>query len=328
MLSTKKETKLIRFVKRAMNIIKRARIPLRFSKFSNHIYSNYIHLILHMLRVNTRMSYVRFFEWIENFTELWTVLGISTIPHFTTLQKFTDRCPKRYLDTFIHISGLSEDNDPLITSIDSTGHSLTNASQYYTVIIKTRVISGDTNSKIGRPRTRRSINRFLKTTFLVNVKDQKIMALSIRRGPANDNRDFKRSFRRIEKDESIDIGMVLADKGYDSEDNHRYIREVIGAVSIIPARQNRSRDFKTRGKYRREMRAGYDVQTYHKRSISETVNSVLKRKMGDCVRAKNVLNQNREILFMALTYNTERDLVILLISLGFLESRISIKFIL
>ncbi|RLF55631.1 MAG: hypothetical protein DRN37_08980 [Thermoplasmata archaeon] len=64
MANTRKETQLIRFVKRALNVIKKARIPLRSSKFSNHIYNNHVHLVLHMLRVKSGMSYIRFFEWI------------------------------------------------------------------------------------------------------------------------------------------------------------------------------------------------------------------------------------------------------------------------
>jgi hypothetical protein len=99
------------------------------------------------------MSYVRFFEWMENFTKPWPVLGIAIIPHFTTLQKFTARCPKLYLDHFILISGLNQNKDPRTASIDSTGYSLTNAIFYYTVVIKTRQ-----KTRSGRPRSRRLIN--------------------------------------------------------------------------------------------------------------------------------------------------------------------------
>lgn len=311
---TRKETKLIRFVRRAMKIIKKARIPLRASKFSNHLYNNHIHLVLHMLRVSTRMSYQRFFEWIENFTKLWPVLGIASVPHFTTLQKFTVRCPKPYLDHFILMSGLNDNKDPRTASIDSTGFTLTNASFYYTVVIKTRQ-----KTRSGRPRSRRLIKKYLKVTFLVDVHFQTILAVSIRRGPDNDNKDFVRSFRQIEKD-GPSIGMVLADKGYDSEANHEYIHDMIGADTIIPARQSKYEDYKTRGKYRKMMKAGYDKTVYRKRNISETINSVLKRRMGDCVRAKNVLNQNREIIFMAMTYNTEKSLFLYMLFIGFLES--------
>jgi len=91
--------------------------------------------------------------------------------------------------------------------------------------------------------------------------------------------------------------------------------------SIIPARKNRSKGFKTRGKYRREMKSGYDLERYRQRNKVETVNSVIKRKMGDCVRSRNVLNQNREILFMVMVYNIERSMKIsLIIVIGFLLS--------
>jgi hypothetical protein len=230
---TRKETKLIRFIRRALRIIKKARIPLRASKFSNNIYNNHVHLILHMLRFSTQMSYIRFFEWIENFTKLWLVLGLASIPHFTTLQKFTARCPKPYLDHFILISGLNQNKDTRTASLDSTGYSLTNASYYYSVMIKTRQ-----KTRSGRPRSRRLIKRYLKVTFLVDVHYQTILAVSIRRGPDNDNNDFVRSFSQIERNGSINIGMVLADKGYDFEANHEYIHDVIGADTIIPARQS------------------------------------------------------------------------------------------
>jgi len=318
MVKTRKETKLIRFVKRALSIISKARVPLRSSKFSNRIYSNHIHLVLHILRVSTRMSYERFFEWIENFTGLWPVLGISRIPHFTTLQKFTQRCPKRYLDQIILVSGLNDDR-PMTTSLDSTGFSITNASYYYTVTIKHRQESRG-KPGLGRSRKRRMIKKYLKVTILVDTASQKILAVCVRRGPDNDNKDFVRLFNGIEENRKVNIGMVLADKGYDSEANHEYVHEILGADSIIPARRYQHDDYKTRGKYRKKMKAGYDLDTYRRRNISETVNSVLKRKMGDCVKAKNVLNQNREILFISLAYNLEKDIISLFILRGILES--------
>jgi len=33
------------------------------------------------------------------------------------------------------------------------------------------------------------------------------------------------------------LGVVLADAGFDSEENHRFVREVIGALSVIPAKR-------------------------------------------------------------------------------------------
>jgi hypothetical protein len=59
-------------------------------------------------------------------------LGLSRIPHFTTLQKFTDRINNSLLEkiisSFIVISG----TERIFLGIDSTGFKITRASQYYT----------------------------------------------------------------------------------------------------------------------------------------------------------------------------------------------------
>jgi hypothetical protein len=61
----------------------------------------------------------------------WRVFRLSRIPHFTTLQKFTDRISNSLLEkiisSFIVISGTKH-----IFGIDSTGFKITHASQYYT----------------------------------------------------------------------------------------------------------------------------------------------------------------------------------------------------
>ncbi len=70
MSSIRKEPKLIKFVKRTLNSIKKARTPLRSGRFSNHIYSNHIHLVLLVLKIKSSMNYEEFIEWPENFPEL------------------------------------------------------------------------------------------------------------------------------------------------------------------------------------------------------------------------------------------------------------------
>ena len=318
----RKETKLIKFVKRALNILHRARIPLRFSQFSNHIYSNHIHLVLHLLRVQCQMSYERFFDWIENFTGLWQTLELTRIPHFTTLQKFVGRCPKRYLDAFIVVSGILDTGPGRITAIDSTGFSLTNASYHYSVVIKTRVYEQYGKRKRGRPRTRRPVRRYLKVTFIVDTDTQSIYVVTVRRGPDSDSKDFIPSYRKIMNIPDLDVSEILADKGYDAEANHRFAHDEMGAKSIIPARRNRSPEYKTKGKFRKKMRKDFDLERYRQRNIVETVNSVIKRKMGGCVRARNVMNQNREVMFMAIAYNVERGMIVsFFIAIGFLGSR-------
>ena len=310
-----KETKLIKFIKRAYRIIRRARVPFRNSKFSNHIFNNYVHLIFLTLRALSGMSYQRFLEWIENFEQILVILRIERFPHFTTLQKFASRIDKRYLDILIVISSTGPNIRILMTAIDSTGFSLTNASyQYITTIDRYRE-----KGTLGRPRTKRKVRRYLKPTFVGEIRSQMILAVKIRRGPDNDSKDFIPAYKKVKNLDHRKVKLALGDKGFDAEPNHKFIREDIGGRSIIPIRKYKAMDYTTRGKYRREMRAGYPKELYSQRSKMETINSVIKRKMGGSIRAFKCKLQNREIMFKALAYNLERGLLRYYIR-GFLES--------
>jgi hypothetical protein len=73
-----------------------------------------------------------FVEWLIEAYYLRSFLRLSRIPHFTTLQKFTDRINNSLLEkiisSFIVISGTKH----IFAGIDSTGFKITHASQYYT----------------------------------------------------------------------------------------------------------------------------------------------------------------------------------------------------
>ena len=268
-------------------------------------------MVLLILKAKSGMGYEEFMLWIENFTELWKLFKIDRIPHFTTIHKFAGRVPRRYLDLIITHSSLGNDDADLFTSIDSTGFSLSNASVYYTIVLNRHA----KKRKRGRPR-KKKVKKYLKVTFVVDALHQFILVVSVRRGPDNDNKDFIPSYKKLNQLDGRNLGIVVADRGYDSEMNHQYIRDVLDADTIIPARKNHSSDYKTKGKYRREMKEGYCKKTYNRRNISETVNSVVKRKMGQSIRAKKVLYQNREIIFRAIAYNIDKYVSIIFIILG------------
>ncbi|MDG7028557.1 MAG: transposase [Nitrososphaerota archaeon] len=137
--------------------------------------------------------------------------------------------------------------------------------------------------------------RFLKLTIGVELKTQLVTAVKLRRGPANDNRDFEPVVRKAQAVKPIKIG--IGDKGYDDEDNHELLRDELGAMSIIPARYQDVPVWRTRGRYRKEMKRGYSKKTYHQRSKDETVFSVVKRTMGDEVRSVRTKAQNNEVRF-------------------------------
>ena len=125
--------------------------------------------------------------------------------------------------------------------------------------------------------------RFLKCTIGAELRKQLIVSVKIRRGPCDDGRDFRPVVMKAHAIKPIKLG--LGDKGYDAEKNHVLLREELGAMSIIPARNEDVLVCRTKGRYRKEMKGGYSKKKYHQRSKVETIFSVIKRTIGDEIRS-------------------------------------------
>ena len=233
-------------------------------------------------------------EWLVEAYYLRSYLQLSRIPHFTTLQKFTDRIKNSLLEkiisSFIVISGTRH----IFVGIDSSGFKITHASQYYT----------------DRTATRR---KYAKLSIGADVLQQIICSIKIRRAPTrHDNIDFKPIITRLA--EILPVSVVTADKGYDSEDNHQLVRETLQALSLIPARYEHVPIWRTHGRYRKQMKRGYSKLLYNQRNKDETIMSVIKRLFGEHLMSRLIRTQNRELSFRCITYNMHRltNLIILM----------------
>ena len=161
--------------------------------------------------------------------------------------------------------------------------------------------------------------RFVKLTIGAELRKQIVVSIKVRRGPCDDNRDFKPVVRRAHAIKPIKLG--IGDKGYDDEKNHEFLRDELHAMSIIPARYQGVPVWRTHGRYRKEMKRGYSKKKYHQRSKDETIFSVIKRTMGDEVRSVRTRAQNNEMRLKIISYNAAR-IASLTYSLlrGFLQS--------
>ena len=235
-----------------------------------------------------------FTEWLVEAYYLRLFLELSRIPHFTTLQKFTDRINNSLLEkiisSFIVISGTKH----IFAGIDSTGFKITHASQYYT----------------DRTGLRR---KYAKLSIGADLLQQIICKIRIRRAPTrHDNIDFKPIITRTSN--ILPLSVVTADKGYDSEDNHQLVREELHAFSVIPARYEHVPIWRTYGMFRKQMKRGYSKLLYNHRNKDETIMSVIKRLFGEHLMSSLTRTQNRELSFRCITYNMHRltNLVILM----------------
>jgi hypothetical protein len=114
----------------------------------------------------------------------------------------------------------------------------------------------------------------------------------LRRSPANDYADFHPVVRKAHSVRSIRVG--IGDREYDDEDNHELLRDELGDMSIIPAKRADIPVWRTRGRYRKEMKRGYWRRRTTRDPRDETVFSVVKRTMGDEVRRVRVKAQRNE----------------------------------
>jgi hypothetical protein len=108
---------------------------------------------------------------------------------------------------------------------------------------------------------------------------------------------------------SSTVRCVVADAGYDSEDNHRIARLDMGVRSLIPPRAGRptgkppppAQTLRRRMYHR--MRCEPERQLYGQRWQSETVNSMIKRNLGSALRARTTVHRRHELLLRVLTHN-------------------------
>ena len=105
------------------------------------------------------------------------------------------------------------------------------------------------------------------------------------------------------------VGCVVADAGYDSEENHRLAWLDMKVRAIIPPRSGRPtkkpppQDQPLRRRMHRRFAGKLDRVAYGQRWQSETVNSMIKRNLGSALRARTTVHRRHELLLRVLTHN-------------------------
>jgi hypothetical protein len=98
-----KESRYVRLANTMLRVLRNARIPIFLHRKSNHIFTVWqLMVLLLVIRQYEGKSYRMFVDWlVEEAYYLRIVLQLSHIPHFTTLQKFTERITGIVLERII-----------------------------------------------------------------------------------------------------------------------------------------------------------------------------------------------------------------------------------
>ena len=103
------------------------------------------------------------------------------------------------------------------------------------------------------------------------------------------------------------VKIAVADSGFDSERNHRLARHDLKVRSIIPAQIGRPTVKPPTGYWRRHMRRRFarraDQRVYGQRAQVETINSMLKRNLGDALRSRSKPRRKAEMMFRTIVHN-------------------------
>ena len=244
-----------------------------------------------------RLDYRGLADHLADHAELTRLLDLTTVPHYTTFQKAAARllvaAPARQLFDAVLDRALRDKvrtrRVPL-AAIDGTGLESRHVSRYY---VKRR-------AKTGSGTQETTYSKYPKVVLVTDCRTHLVLAAVPGRGPASDLMLFKAALKQAVG--RARIGTLLADADFDGEWVHEHVRSY-GIRSLIPPERGRPSDKPPAGKWRRQMKQRFDKKQYGQRWQTETVNSMIKRRLGSALRARSYWSQCREIILRAITHN-------------------------
>jgi Transposase DDE domain len=250
-----------------------------------------------VLKEFLRLDYRGFAAHLTDHRDLIRRIGLKIVPHYTTFQKAAHRllakAPARAMFDAVLKRALKDKvrkwRVPL-AAIDGTGLESRHVSRYY---VKRRAKSGT-----GTQET--TYAKYPKVVLVTDCRTHLVLAAVAGRGPGSDLGQFRVAVKAAMG--RARIGTLLGDADYDAEWVHEHVRGY-GTRTIIPAERGRPSDKPPAGKWRRRMRRGLDKSKYGQRWQTETVNSMIKRRLGSALRARKYWSQCREIILRVITHN-------------------------
>lgn len=271
-----------RMHKEFINLYHRLGLPLHFNWKGNKQFNNLQRVSILILFQRSKKSLRDFSNELHE--SLWIKwLGLRKIPSKSTLHdwlKLFKMIQIRKLNSLLKAKNIS------LTAIDGTGVDSWQRSRHY-------------EKRVGEAHI--SHMPYAKVDLFIDVDKQMIIDFSLVTHREHDAKVAKKIFTR-NRLKGYDI---LADGGYDSEPLHRLVRSK-GAKLSAPVRKMNKKSLrkKPKGKFRKECLELPD--NMGKRSLVETINSVLKRKQISYLRSRQTHMKQREFGWHVILFNIDR----------------------
>jgi hypothetical protein len=277
-----------KFVVRAYNKVKQA-LPDYSHKNSPKKYTQHQHAVVLMLKKKFKTTYRDVVDYLSEMPEICSFIGLNSIPHYTTAQKFFQRIGELRLLSLIDVYACR------IIAVDSTGFASYSSRYYDKIANKSRK------------------KRFQKMVLAIDTDKQLIQNVIPAIGYTYDTRYFIPIMKRLK------AMYVIADKGFDSTANMLYaIRKKIKPVIEI------RKDVRTGIRLRLKKLNKRFRKVYHQRSKAEAVMFVIKRKFGDTVYSRAYGLLRKEIILNAVCYNTYREILLAIMEVFYKDKSLTL----
>jgi len=242
------------------------------------------------LKFDTGLSYREFVAFINFNPLLLEKLKLTRTPSYSTLQQALKKLDTQLLHQMYRLLARRRP-PPRAVAVDASGFSHTTGGEWASVRFKT---------------TRR--RRFHGLHNAVDTDTLMITASGVRACPGGDAQHL---VALVGRTNPTDLEVVYGDKGYISRKNVQFISDV-GAYPAIEPKENavpRSRGSPAYRQLVHEYQEGAEEwkekHRYGRRSLAETVFSMLKIRFGGSLSSRGYREQRRELLFKVVLHNIE-----------------------
>ena len=240
-------------------------------------FADYAFVSLHCLRIYLDTSYRMTIDLLKEMPQITGEIGLDAadLPAPSTLCKALDRIEMSLCRVLLRQSAQLHDPSEH-AALDATFYERDRASRHY---------CHRTNYHV----------QTLKVTKLVDTESQAILDVHCSTTLEGSDADL---CEQIARRNAGDLRTLAADKGYDKT----ALRERLRELKIRPLIKHC-----VRALYDHAHNARIDEDLYAQRSMTETVNSAIKRSLGYAVRARDWYREFREIALMCVVYNIKRS---------------------
>jgi Transposase DDE domain len=292
---------------RAAFVLARGALPQYHSKFSRHDFTLPQLFACLVVKEHQRKSY-REVELLLRDSDHWCRdIGMKKVPDHNTLCRAfhtlnLNRRVGKLLDRLTQWFSIAKQLGSMV-AIDSSIYETHHRSRHYEQ--RCRHYASHVKSTANARRSR-VLRRSPKLGIGVCTRSHLIVSAKAKTGMGSDAPDFEPLLFNAWRRHSH-LRVVLADAGYDSEANHRIARLDMNVRSLIKTGIGRPCKRPPSGYYRRlmkkQLKGSQRGKKYGQRAQAETVNSMLKRNLGDALRSRSPKARKAEQMLRVLTHN-------------------------